>query len=746
MKPFKGDKKLRWFEEILRRDVDDSVLDLSSVEFGLINRIDLVEQMGELGLLKLDEIPSEELMDRVQAELFAQIRQFREYDEPVDECIRQDEKLPQSRWNLLEQHLEEKISEAEQKEKWEQCLMVDMEMPHKKWESHEKTLFDKISGYEQDELWEKAARTDEVNQPASAEKQEMVFEEMLARTDQLPDWEKYVRSELIRPCSFWEKVERKLFDRIERQGDRMDLAHQPFWFFLEYYFGRLKAASVGVVTVLVLLVSLWGGSHFLREELQLPTLVYQVQGAAAENFDFASRDRTHFSSKSGGAVTLVNNHGFMQLKNGSSVRVERLSRGRALYRVEGNDENDVSEPEREVAFYAKKQQSRKRFSVATPDYSVEVTGTYFSIEPGSENRYSTRVFEGAVQIRQGDKEVQLKAGQSYVYDPQLGEYVVRDSGKVIPRSEIEKIPDVEQISGYRVLKIRSAVPGSEVTIDGKHLGIAPLALYHSPGNHRIQISKNGYNSVDTVISLGSDSVYSLDVELAKIKEEKKRYNPLFVRNAPRVRSEPEPEKSLRGVDSAAERKSGENASGFNYKKAREEELSGNYRAAIRLYESVFKNRDAKKAHREDALFSMGKLKAEHVSAREAKEVFLTYLAFFPEGFFAGESWLRLAELEFGGNQRKSLEYYNKYLERFPRNHRTCELQNRVGLIYLQIGRSEKAAEMFRAALSNMTPGQKKERKNILLNLHNALKTSGDEQGSERVWLQYRAEVNMQRGR
>ncbi|MFP4013791.1 MAG: PEGA domain-containing protein [Chitinispirillaceae bacterium] len=747
MKPWKGDKKLRWFEEILRRDVDESVLELSSVEFELMNRIELVEQMGELGLLKLDEISSEELMDRVQSELFRQIHQYREYEEPVNECIRHTEDMPQSRWNLLEQRLDEKIADAGKREYWEQCLMVDMEMPLRKWECQEETLFDAISGFERNETWEKAAKGDEVSQPVSAEKQEMAFEEMLAKTDQLPDWEKCIRCEFVQPCSFWEKAERKLFDRIERQGDGMKLARQPFWFLIEFYMGRLKAASVGVAAVMLLLASLWGGAHFLRDEEQVPTLVYQVQGAIAEKFDFAALGRTHFSSEAGDVLTLVNKHGFMELQNGLSVQIEYLSRSRARYRINRKESSEVSASESRVVFFAKKRDSRKQFAVSTPDYSLEVTGTYFSVEPDQQNRFCTKVFEGSVKINDGERDVELKAGQSYSYSSSSGEYVVRSGGKVIPRDQIEQVPDVEEIRKYRLLKIRSATPGSVVRIDGRYYGTTPLALYQAVGDHRIQVVKDGYTSVDTVVTIGSDSVYTVNVVLAEIREEEEEMprRPRPVRkNVPLVRST-EPEVIHEESRSVSEDEPEDN-SAANYRLAREEELDGDYRNAIRLYESVFDNQNAKKVHREDALFSIGKLKAEHGSGAQAREVFLEYLAFFPDGLFAGESWLRLAELEFGRDQEKALEYYHKYLERFPSHHRTSELQNRVGLIYLQMGRSEEAAAMFRAALSSMRPAQKKERKNILLNLHNALKACGDEKNSDRVWRKYLTEVNTPGGR
>ena len=145
------------------------------------------------------------------------------------------------------------------------------------------------------------------------------------------------------------------------------------------------------------------------------------------------------------------------------------------------------------------------------------------------------------------------------------------------------------------------------------------------------------------------------------------------------------------------------------------------------------------------MFSIGKLKAENEkNPLEAREVFLTYLALFPSGSFAGESWLRLAELEFRTNPENAIQYYLKYFEMFPRHPRIPELQNRVGVIYLQQKRYDDAIAMFRQALSNQMAPRDEERRNVILNLHKALQEKGDIQSAEAIYKQYLAEVDKEK--
>jgi tetratricopeptide (TPR) repeat protein len=118
---------------------------------------------------------------------------------------------------------------------------------------------------------------------------------------------------------------------------------------------------------------------------------------------------------------------------------------------------------------------------------------------------------------------------------------------------------------------------------------------------------------------------------------------------------------------------------------------------------------------------MAKLIADNTADKTgATEGFLYYLAAYPTGYFVGESWLRLAELEFEHNQDKAIEYYLKYFEKYPRHYRIAELQQRVGLIYLQKKKYDDAIAMFKLAFTNIHDDSAAEKSKISASLYKAL--------------------------
>ena len=176
-----------------------------------------------------------------------------------------------------------------------------------------------------------------------------------------------------------------------------------------------------------------------------------------------------------------------------------------------------------------------------------------------------------------------------------------------------------------------------------------------------------------------------------------------------------------------------------YLQAQKAELTGKWQAAIDLYQKVFDHQGTSILRREDALFSIGILKASHEHVLSgAKNVFLKYLALYPKGSFAPETWLRLAELEFKNDPEKAVQYYLKFFEMFPHHYRISELQNRVGGIYLQQKRYKEAAEMLQLALNGNGSIGSDDHKVIAENLHRALLLSGDSKSAETVWNQHLA--------
>jgi tetratricopeptide (TPR) repeat protein len=148
----------------------------------------------------------------------------------------------------------------------------------------------------------------------------------------------------------------------------------------------------------------------------------------------------------------------------------------------------------------------------------------------------------------------------------------------------------------------------------------------------------------------------------------------------------------------------------------------NWKEAERLYQKVFEDSNAPHLQRDAACFSIAKLTADHgVDKAKAQEGFFNYLAMYPAGNFVGETWLRLAELAFEHDQDKAIEYYLKYFEKYPRHYRNAELQERVGLMYLQKKKFDDALGMFKLALSNIPGDDQSGKSKILANIYKTLK-------------------------
>jgi hypothetical protein len=131
--------------------------------------------------------------------------------------------------------------------------------------------------------------------------------------------------------------------------------------------------------------------------------------------------------------------------------------------------------------------------------------------------------------------------------------------------------------------------------------------------------------------------------------------------------------------------------------------------SIETFDAVLKRPDGSPYGREIALFSIGRLLADHDTASAAvRSAFYAYLKEFPAGSFTGESYLRLAELEYKADPAKSAEWYEKYLRDFPGTQTTASAEYKAGLIYLGLHNREKAILLLSSALmhaKNYPPDQ-----------------------------------------
>jgi len=129
--------------------------------------------------------------------------------------------------------------------------------------------------------------------------------------------------------------------------------------------------------------------------------------------------------------------------------------------------------------------------------------------------------------------------------------------------------------------------------------------------------------------------------------------------------------------------------------------SSDWQKAIDMFGAVLKRQGSSAYSREIALFSIGRLLAgRDTSSAVVRAAFNAYLKEFPNGSFTGESYLRLADMEYKVNPDQALAWYEKYVQEFPSTQNTAAAEYKAGLIYLEQHNHEKAVVMLSNALSH----------------------------------------------
>jgi tetratricopeptide (TPR) repeat protein len=730
-----------WFDQELKRQLEESGVDFAAVEAVLLRRIRECEDMGILSLLRIDEMPSSEKIEQVERELFSQITQYSEYDEPVDECLKSDVDLSEKEWKRLIVKLYERLQPVVKLPPWEQQLMAPGNEPTAgHWEAVESVLFDRISRCDE-QLHESWVRYETKEEPAPAstlESAEELLDEQIGKETIKPFWEQIIRGEEIVPFAHWERIEERLFSAVANQPE-LAIRKQPFWYLIEHYSSLLRAIGVAGAAAGIVVGAIAGFNAYQQSRQDVPTVVYQLGGRAAESLSMAASLGDRCTMVDGGSATLVNSHGFIEMRNSALVHFDKMSKNEVKYRVDFSSSGGPVTNSR-ISFCVYPRKKNQTFAVTTPDYSIEVKGTYFHVEADLGGKSLTRVLEGTVKITGGQLgDTVLHTGQYLQFDPSVGSYRIYNGGPVIQRSELERLPAAEELLRYKVVSIRSTLPDAEVHIDGNYCGTTPLALRQPAGRHQVRIVKQGFAPIDTSFFLsGNTAEYVLNCSPEPLHRGKTIVASHASSNdGQKYRTGHLKAKSRHPAPEQVADTTKLSSSGQLYNEARNAERNDNWRKAIALYQQVLAEPAVSPLRREDALFSIAKLQADHGgNAEVAKESFLTYLALFPSGSFAGESWLRLAELEFRKNPEHAIQYYLKFFEMFPRYPRIAELQDRVGVIYLQQKHYEKAIGMFEQALADITNSDGNERRGIAAHLHAALLANGEAVQAESVRVRY----------
>ncbi len=602
-------------------------------------------------------------------------------------------------------------------------------LPESTWERIGQRLNQRIAEHDEyDEPIDECIRADEPESGALAGQAWKRLSQAMDAAEETPAWEQHLKAEVAPTQGQWERIERNLMERVADYDIGVELSDRVIAFPMRHV---LKAAAV---LVLAVLGGVGGYLGYRAHEPAVPTYVWQAHGADIDLVTSAGPHQERFSTAEGGAAEIVNHHGYVMIQNGATLRIERRTRGEARYNLDLRHDGAAGDTRGKATFFVKRSPKRKAFVVSTGEYDIRVTGTYFRVSQDIGGRVATEVLEGTVETTVDPLgTVELKAGQGLVYSHDLQRYVVKSGGPVIDRREIAAMPDLSDIDSYRPLTVTAGVAFADVTVDGIYRGATPLCLLLSPGPHRVRISRDGHMAVDTMVRTGgTERLYAALPRVAR----------KLARPEPRPAPQQEQADTCAGVDTAAvpagtkESSADEDRDEARLLAARRLERT-DPAAALAAYEALLERDDISALARQSALFSVGRLQAEHVGDHDAaRESFLAYLALYPSGTFARESLLRLAEIEFEHDQDKAIAYYLRYFEKYPNHYRVSELQYRVGLIYLQKKRYDEAIYMFRQSLSNMLGDSPRMRRRVYTSLHKAMTEKGDYANARMVQERY----------
>ncbi len=252
------------FEMELKSDVSDIHLDYGRIEKRIFDKIAAAEQDGLLSLLRLDEIPPDSLMERVEESVVKRIHEHSEYEEPVDECIKTESDLPDMYWRHFYKGLESRMASVSALSPIEQVLKIEEILPEGRWERIETGLDERISRVLPLEAWELALKADVIPIASVLESAECTIDKKSVRASDLPEFEQVLQAQQVPAASLWEKVEDSLFDRIAKYEHAQAQNRQAFGFF--WGIVRAQYKRVGAVALLLgAILGIWQGGTYYQD-------------------------------------------------------------------------------------------------------------------------------------------------------------------------------------------------------------------------------------------------------------------------------------------------------------------------------------------------------------------------------------------------------------------------------------------------------------------------------------------------
>lgn len=205
----------------------------------------------------------------------------------------------------------------------------------------------------------------------------------------------------------------------------------------------------------------------------------------------------------GGAIAALEGGVLVRLAPETSVKVARSDPAASELRLERGAVFVSVDPNRKG----------RRFSVLAGDRAIRVTGTIFSVERGTAGD-SVSVFRGSVAVEGPDGIRAVRLGERLAFGA-AKVAVVGDDEKARAEADMDAMSALAQ-DGAASLEVESLPAGAIVSVDGTALGSTPLLASLRPGYRRLELKREGRESVRELLRLaeGARTARVFDLALA----------------------------------------------------------------------------------------------------------------------------------------------------------------------------------------------------------------------------------------
>ncbi len=414
------------------------------------------------------------------------------------------------------------------------------------------------------------------------------------------------------------------------------------------------AAAIAVLAVSAILWSAW--PSFVAQSNGEEAIGYVASDKLAGTLLLSSGDvrvggevlGLGSTLEQGSRISMARGHAVMELTDGISVFMDEGAQ--VEIRELGQTLVDLFVKSGRIIVQVNPDHDGPPLLVTTDDGSIAVTGTVFSVAV-VDGRSSVSVFRGSVKLKSETGQVRpLRLGEEAVLGREGVTQISREGESAVSDMlrTLELLTSKEGIA----LEIDSVPAGAAVFVDGVELGITPVRASVRAGYRRLDIKKEGFESVRELLELGVERKLTRVFELGELSQTEVASS-VTSETARRKTSD---SKKISPVSTGPVATPAEMIA-----RAQVFRMERNWAAAVGAYGDLI-DAHPSSAQARAALVSMGNIQLENLNKpRAALKVFDAYLARFGKGTLAREASFgranALRALGKSGQERAALESF-----------------------------------------------------------------------------------------